>query len=487
MSQLKELLYGVNIDAVHGSTHVHIRNLRFNSSQVGLDDLFVAIKGATADGHQFIQDAINKGALVVVCEQFPQTEIGGITYVKVPDTKTALAIIAANFYENPAQKLYLVGVTGTNGKTTVSTLLYKLFTRLGYKCGLISTVKIAIGDKDLPATHTTPDVVQTNQLLAQMLDHGVTHCFMEVSSHGIHQRRVYGLDFDAAIFTNLSHDHLDYHKTFEAYRDTKKLLFDQLKKTAHAITNADDKNGAFMLQNTKAKKHTYALKSYADFKAKILENDFSGIKLKIDENELWVRLVGSFNAYNVLAVYSCAQALGEDAFSVLEAISALEAVEGRFQHFVSATGIHLIVDYAHTPDALENVLSTINDIRSNNETLYTIVGCGGNRDSEKRPIMAAIAAQNSNKVVLTSDNPRFESPETILEEMQKGIQPQFAAKVITITDRAQAIATACQMAQPGDILLIAGKGHEKYQEINGNRRPFDDFQQCKDELIKLEK
>lgn len=487
MSQLKELLYEVNIEAVHGSTHVHIRNLRFNSAQVGLDDLFLAIKGVTVDGHQYIQDAINKGALVIICEELPETEIGGITYVKVPDTKSALAVIASNFYGNPSKKLSLVGVTGTNGKTTVSTLLYKLFSKLGYTCGLISTVKIAIGKTDLPATHTTPDVLQTNRLLAQMLEQGVTHCFMEVSSHGIDQKRVHGLDFNAAIFTNLTHDHLDYHKTFKAYRDTKKILFDQLGKSAYAITNVDDKNGAFMLQNTKAKKYSYALKSYADFKAKILENDFSGIKLKIDENELWVRLVGSFNAYNILAVYSCAQALGEDAFSVLEAISTLEAVEGRFQHYVSATGIHLIVDYAHTPDALENVLSTINDIRTNNETLYTIVGCGGNRDSSKRPVMAAIAAENSNKVVLTSDNPRFESPEAILEDMQKGIQPHLAAKVITITDRAQAIATACQMAKSGDILLIAGKGHEKYQEVNGERRPFDDFQRCKDELLKLEK
>ena len=483
----KEILYKVAIESVTGSTDIAVDKIDFDSRKISDNDVFIAIRGAISDGHEFIEKAINSGAIAIVCDMLPQNLVAGITYVKVKDTNKALAFMAANYFGNPSKDLKLIGITGTNGKTTIASLLYQLFKKAGFKVGLLSTVKILVDDVEYKATHTTPDSITINKYLNEMNEVGVEYCFMEVSSHGIHQKRTEGLHFTGGVFTNLSHDHLDYHPTFAEYRDVKKSFFDNLSKTAFALSNIDDKNGAVMLQNTLAKKRTYALKSYADYKAQILENQLSGLLLKINDNEVWVRLIGTFNAYNLLAIYGTAIELGLEHFEVLRLLSELESVSGRFQFIVSEGKITAIVDYAHTPDALENVLKTINDIRTKNEQLITIVGCGGDRDKAKRPIMANIASTLSDKVIITSDNPRSEDPETIIAEMEKGVEPQNFKKTISITDRKQAIKTACQLAQPDDIILIAGKGHETYQEIQGVRYDFDDMQIVKEFLNQLNK
>lgn len=487
MSILKDILYKVTLDAVKGSTDVLVRNIHFNSRQVEVNDVFVAIKGSETDGHQYIEGAIKQGAIAVVCQVFPDTIKDDVTYIKVDDSSKALAVMAANYYGNPSENLKLVGVTGTNGKTTIASLLYQLFKKAGYKVGLLSTVKIMVDNTTYPATHTTPDSLTINKYLKTMSEEGVEFCFMEVSSHGIHQNRTLGLKFEGGIFTNLSHDHLDYHDTFAEYRDVKKRFFDQLPKTAFALTNGDDKNGSVMLQNTKAKTYTYALKSYADYKAQILENQFNGLLLKLNDNEVWVRLIGTFNAYNILAIFATAELLGLEKQETLRLISELESVSGRFQFMISDQKITAIVDYAHTPDALQNVLETINDIRTKNEEVITVVGCGGDRDKTKRPKMGHIASALSTKVVFTSDNPRSEVPETIIEDIEKGVEPQNFKKTLSIVDRKQAIKTACQLANPNDIILIAGKGHETYQEVKGERSDFDDFKIVKEFLKQLQK
>lgn len=487
MSTLKDILYRVSIDAVKGSTDVEINTIDFDSRKIVENDVFVAIRGTLSNGHDFIEKAINQGAIAIVCDTFPEIIVTGITYVKVKDTNAALAFMADNYYDNPSRNLKLVGITGTNGKTTVASLLYQLFKKAGYKVGLISTVRILVDEIEYKATHTTPDPLTINRFLKAMNEVGVEFCFMEVSSHGIHQKRTEGLHFAGGVFTNLSHDHLDYHDTFAEYRDVKKSFFDHLEKSAFALSNVDDKNGLVMLQNSAARKITYALKSYADYKAQILENQLSGLLLKINGNEVWVRLIGTFNAYNLLAIYGTAIELGLESFEVLRLLSELESVSGRFQFIISGQKITAVVDYAHTPDALENVLKTIGDIRTKNEQLITVVGCGGDRDKTKRPLMAGIAAALSDKVIITSDNPRTEDPEAIIADMEKGIEPQFYKKTISITDRKQAIKTACQLAEANDIILIAGKGHETYQEIQGVRYDFDDMQIVKEFLEQLNK
>ena len=487
MINLKEILWKVAIEAVNGSTDVAIEKMEFDSRKISENDVFIAIRGTISDGHDFIETAINKGAIAIICDTFPEIIISGITYIRVKDTNKAMAFMAANYFENPSQKLKLVGITGTNGKTTVASLLYQLFQKAGYKVGLLSTVKILVDTKEYKATHTTPDSITINQYLKEMVDEGVEYCFMEVSSHGIHQKRTEGLQFAGGVFTNLSHDHLDYHPTFSEYRDVKKSFFDNLPKTAFALSNSDDKNGSVMLQNTAARKLTYALKTYSDYKAQILENQLSGLLLKINDNEVWVRLIGTFNAYNLLAIYGTAVELGLESLEVLRLLSELESVSGRFQYIVSKGNITAIVDYAHTPDALENVLKTINDIRTKNEQLITVVGCGGDRDKTKRPIMADIAATLSDKLIITSDNPRTENPETIIAEMEQGVAPQNFKKTVSNSDRKQAIKAACQLAQANDIILIAGKGHETYQEINGVRHDFDDMKIVKEMLDQLGK
>jgi UDP-N-acetylmuramoyl-L-alanyl-D-glutamate--2,6-diaminopimelate ligase len=485
MSILKDILYKVAIESVTGSTEIAVNQLHFDSRKIEANDAFVAIRGTISDGHDFIEKAIGLGATVVICDTLPGNLSNGVTYVCVKDTNAALAFMAANFYDNPSRKLELIGITGTNGKTTIASLLYQLFKKAGFKVGLLSTVKILVDNEEHKATHTTPDSITINYFLNEMIVAGVEYCFMEVSSHGIHQKRTEALHFRGGIFTNLSHDHLDYHPTFAEYRDVKKSFFDHLPNTAFALTNSDDKNGTVMLQNTAARKLTYALKTYADYKAQILENQLSGLLLKVNGNEVWVKLIGTFNAYNLLAIYGTAVELGLDSFEVLRLMSELESVSGRFQYIVSNTNITAIVDYAHTPDALENVLNTINDVRTNNEQLITVVGCGGNRDTTKRPVMANIATELSDKVILTSDNPRNEEQEAIIHEMEKGVQAQNFKKVLSITDRLQAIKTACQLAQPNDIILIAGKGHETYQEIKGVRHDFDDMKNVKEILNQL--
>ena len=487
MSLLKDILYKVAIVEVTGNTNVEISAIDFDSRNVANGHAFVAIKGTLSDGHSYIDVAIKQGAVAVICEKLPEVLHDGITYVVVDNSNKALAYMASNFYENPSENLKLVGVTGTNGKTTVTSLLYQLFKKAGFKVGLLSTVKIMVDDKEYKATHTTPDSLTINRYLNEMNHAGVEFCFMEVSSHGIHLHRTTGLKFEGGVFTNLSHDHLDYHKTFAEYRDVKKSFFDNLSDKAFALVNADDKNGLVMLQNSKAKKLTYALKTYADYNAQILENQFGGLLLKINEAEVWTRLIGNFNAYNVLAIYATAELLGLEKEEVLRLISDLESVSGRFQYLISNKKITAIVDYAHTPDALKNVLETINSIRTKNESLITVVGCGGDRDKTKRPKMGHIASALSTKVIFTSDNPRSEEPEVILSEVEKGVEPQNFKKTLTIVDRAQAIKTACQMSQPNDIILIAGKGHETYQEIKGKRFDFDDFKIVSDYLKQLEK
>ncbi|MCW8897670.1 MAG: UDP-N-acetylmuramoyl-L-alanyl-D-glutamate--2,6-diaminopimelate ligase [Flavobacteriales bacterium] len=473
---LKDILYKTGIEELVGNTNIAIDKICFDSREVEDASLFVAVVGTATDGHQYINQTIEKGAVAIVCEHFPEQLHDGITYVKVKDSAAALGIIAANFYDNPSNELKLVGITGTNGKTTTATLLHELFVQLGYQVGLLSTVVNKIGNDAIPSTHTTPNAVELNKLLRKMVEAGCDYCFMEVSSHAIHQHRVTGVAFSGAVFTNITHDHLDYHKTFDEYIKAKKMFFDMLPENAFALVNKDDKNGMVMLQNTKAKPYTFALKSAADFTARILESGFSGMMLHIDKNEVWTKLIGGFNVYNLLSIYAVAVLLEQDKLNTLTAISNLNAVEGRFQYIKSQDNISGIVDYAHTPDALKNVLGTISEIRTNNETVITVVGCGGDRDKTKRPLMAQIACEYSNKVILTSDNPRSENPEQIINDMKAGVEPQHYKKVLSITNREEAIKTACMLAESNDIILVAGKGHEKYQEINGEKFPFDDLE-----------
>ena len=479
MKLLKDILYKVSVNAVYGDTNVKVAQVDFDSRKVVKDSLFVAQIGNSVDGHLYIDKAISLGATTIICEELPIRLEANITFIQVEDSSKTLAIIASNFYDNPSSKLKLIGVTGTNGKTTVASLLYQLLKKSGYKTGLLSTVQILVDTTVFNATHTTPDSVTINSYLHQMVLLGVDYCFMEVSSHGIHQKRTEGLEFAGGIFTNLSHDHLDYHVSFASYRDVKKSFFDSLPKTAFALTNLDDKNGNVMLQNTKARKRTYALKTLADYKAKIIEKSFSGTLISINDTEFWTKLIGNFNAYNLAAIIGVAYELGLEKIEILTIISQLESVSGRFEHLVSDNGVIAIVDYAHTPDALKNVLETINNIRTNNEKLITVIGCGGDRDKTKRPKMAHIASQLSTQAIFTSDNPRTENPETILEEMEEGVSAENLKKIITISDRRQAIKTACKFSEAGDILLIAGKGHENYQEISGERFHFDDLVEVK--------
>jgi UDP-N-acetylmuramoyl-L-alanyl-D-glutamate--2,6-diaminopimelate ligase len=485
MRLLTDILYKAGLEEIAGTTNVAVSSITFDSRKVKKDSLFIAVRGTTVDGHNFIDKAIEAGALAIICEEIPENKNEEITYVKVKNATYALGIIAANFYDNPSQKLKLVGVTGTNGKTTTVTLLYNLFKSLGNTVGLLSTVKNKIHNEEIPATHTTPDAIELNELLCKMVEKGCQYAFMEVSSHAIVQHRVTGIHFTGGVFTNITHDHLDYHKTFDEYIKAKKGFFDMLSEDSFALTNKDDANGMVMLQNTKATRVTYAIKSPADHKCRIIENHLSGLLLNIDNKEVWVKLIGTFNAYNVLAVYSVALLLKQDPTNILTALSTLNSVEGRFQYLKSESGIIGIVDYAHTPDALKNVLETIKGIRTGNEQVITLVGCGGDRDSAKRPIMAQIACKYSNKIILTSDNPRSEDPEEILNQMQKGIDPVEAKKTLRITDRREAIKTACSLAKQGDIILVAGKGHEKYQEIKGVKHPFDDFEILKETLKTL--
>lgn len=472
--KLENLIQATETISVHGNMHMEVSLLTYDSRNVSSGAVFFAVKGTQVDGHKFIEDVITKGASCIVCEILPNVLNQNVCYVQVSNTSVAMANMATCWYDYPSQKLKLVAVTGTNGKTTVATLLFKLFRSFGYHVGLLSTVQNQINENIIPSTHTTPDAIKINELLNQMVEAGCEYCFMEASSHAIDQHRVTGLHLAGAIFTNITHDHLDYHVTFDNYIKAKKKLFDNINGDAFTLTNKDDKNGAVMLQNTKAARYTYSLNSMADFKAKVIEADFSGMLVNINGDEAWFKLVGQFNAYNLLAVYGAAFLLGKDKLEIITHLSNLNAVNGRFDFMKSQEGVIAIVDYAHTPDALKNILDTINSIRSNNEQLITVVGCGGNRDAAKRPIMAQVATALSTKVIFTADNPRNENPETILDEMQKGVEPIHYKKTLRITDRKEAIKTAVSMANKGDIILVAGKGHENYQEINGVKHHFDD-------------
>jgi len=479
--KLKDLLYKVSIVKVIGTTDVEVLNIQFDSRKIVSGSLFVAVSGNITDGHKYIEDTILSGAKVIVVEEIPQNINNSITYIQVENSNESLGILASNLYNNPSERIKLIGVIGTNGKTTIVNLLHQLFGLLNVKSGMISTIHNKINDKVIPSTHTTPDALQINYLLHTMIEEGCEYCFMEVSSHAISQARVSGLDFIAGIFTNITQDHLDYHNTFAEYRDVKKSFFDSLSKSAFALVNKDDKNGIKMLETTKANQLSYSLKSVSDYKCKVLENQFDGMLLSINKVDVWVKLIGDFNAYNILSVYAVAKQFGYSDYKVLTALSLIETVEGRFE-CIQSGDITAIVDYAHTDDALRNVLSTINNIRTKTEELITVVGCGGDRDKVKRPLMAAVACKLSTQVILTSDNPRSESPKAIIEDMMKGLDPVQKKKVLVITDRRQAIKTACKLAKSKDIVLIAGKGHEKYQEINGEKFPFDDLEELKQSL-----
>ena len=474
MKKITDILYGVSLKQVLGSTDLDVSSVCFDSRQAQTGALFIAVRGTLSDGHQFINNAIDQGVVAIVCEIFPEHIHKGVSYFLVENSARALGLVASNFYDHPSSKLKLVGITGTNGKTTIATLLFQLFCDLGYKTGLLSTVQNQINGLIIPSTHTTPDPIALNSLLKDMVESGCDYCFMEVSSHAVAQHRIVGLAFSGAIFSNITHDHLDFHHTFDAYLKAKKTFFDTLQSNAFALTNIDDKNGMVMLQNTRAHKKSYGLKNIADFKAKIIENHFSGLLLNIENEEVWFKMVGSFNAYNLLAVYSAALLLEQDRTRVLTSLSRLSGAEGRFDFMISEAGIIGIVDYAHTPDAIQNVLNTIQDIRKGTEQVITVIGCGGDRDKSKRPLMAQVACDWSTKVVLTSDNPRSEAPEQIIKDMEAGVMPHNKKKTLSITDRKEAIRTACHLAKPGDIILVAGKGHEKYQETAGVKLPFDD-------------
>ena len=481
--KLKDLLY--NVDAkVQGSVDIDIDNLQFDSRKVGKGTLFVAQRGTKVDGHSYIDNAIGKGAVAVVCEEMPQETTKNVTYILVADSSKALGLMSANFYGHPSDQLKLIGITGTNGKTTTVTLLHSMFRMLGFHVGLVSTIVNKIDEEEVPTSHTTPDSLELNQLLRRMVDAGCQYCFMEVSSHSVVQERIAGLTFAGGIFSNITHDHLDFHKTMSAYIAAKQGFFNALPKTAWALTNIDDKNGMVMVQNTTAKVSTYSLQRMADFRCKVIEESIDGMQVEINGTELWSRLVGRFNAYNLLAIYSAAILCGAEQSEVCRLLSLLEPAPGRFQR-VSGHGITAIVDYAHTPDAVQNVISTINDIRGQRQQLITVVGCGGDRDKTKRPEMARIAAEGSDKLVLTSDNPRSENPDDILDDMEAGLTAEQLSHTVRITDRRQAIRTACTMAKEGDILLVAGKGHEKYQEINGVRTHFDDVEELEKELTTI--
>lgn len=482
MKLLRDILYKTNLQEVHGSTNAAITSITFDSRKVTKDSLFVAVRGVQSDGHGFIEKAIESGALAVVCESLPETLNPKVTYVRVTDSSMALGHMAANFYDQPSESLRLIGVTGTNGKTTTVTLLFQLFRAMGIKAGMFTTVRNMINNDELPSTHTTPDAIELNRMLKLMLDAGCKYVFMEVSSHSVVQHRITGLQFAGGVFTNITHDHLDYHGTFDAYIKAKKGFFDMLPSSAFALVNKDDANGAVMVQNTKALKRSFSVRSAADFHCKVLENQFSGLHLNMDGTEFWSKLIGSFNASNMLAVYATATLLAQDKMNVLTTLSTLGPVEGRFQYIRSESGVTAIVDYAHTPDALENVLKTIRDIRSGNETVITVVGCGGDRDKAKRPVMAKIACDLSNRVILTSDNPRSEDAGEIIDEMKVGVEPKHERGLLSVVDRKEAIRTAIALAKAGDIVLVAGKGHEKYQEIKGVKHPFDDMEILRESL-----
>jgi len=473
---LMEILFGVSIEEVIGTTVIPMAGLSFDSRKVSPDETFIAVKGSLSDGHRFIDQAIDRGAKSVICEDIPAKVRSGITYVKVANSQKALGIMAANYYHNPSHSLKLVGVTGTNGKTTIVTLLHTLFRLSGYGCAKLSTINNLINENVFDATHTTPDPLALNKFLRRAVDEGCEYAFMEVSSHAIDQHRIAGLNFAGGIFTNLTHDHLDYHKTFKAYLETKKKFFDNLPVHAFALSNGDDRNAQVMLQNTKARKLYYGIKGYYDYRGRILESHFHGSLLSVQDREVWVKLTGHYNASNIIAVYACASLLNLDEEEIILRLSELEPAEGRFNTLVSENKVIAIVDYAHSPDALENILDAINQMRTGNEQLITVIGAGGDRDREKRPLMAGIAANKSNRVILTSDNPRSEDPDTIIAEMQKGIDPTRIRFALAITNRKEAIKTACSLAKPNDIILVAGKGHEKYQEIAGVKHPFDDKQ-----------
>ena len=484
MKAVREILYKVNINKVIGDTGALIGNVVSDSREVIEEDLYIAINGVNVDGHKFINSAIKKGAICIVCEVLPNKLREGILYVVVESTRESIGIISSNYFSSPSSKLKLIGITGTNGKTTIATLLYSLYKTAGLKVGLISTVINYVDGKEIDSTQTTPDSLTINKLLYQMVEEGIQYCFMEVSSHGIEQRRISGLKFAGGIFSNLTHDHLDYHNSFEDYRDVKKDFFDNLPNTAFSLVNKDDKNGKYMAQNTKSKIFTYGLKTYADYKIKILESSLEGMLLKINESEFWSNLSGKFNAYNLLAVFSTASILGMPFSETLQLMSMLKNVKGRFE-YLKLNNITAIVDYAHTPDALKNIINSINEIKTNKESLITIIGCGGNRDKSKRPVMGDIASSLSSKVIFTSDNPRNESPEKIIQDMVSGVKPLNSVKTISIANRKEAIKTACQLAKSNDIILIAGKGHEKFQEINNKKHLFDDYKVVKECLTKM--
>ncbi|MBI9066939.1 MAG: UDP-N-acetylmuramoyl-L-alanyl-D-glutamate--2,6-diaminopimelate ligase [Salinivirgaceae bacterium] len=480
MTKLKNILKNISFELLSGSLDSDFNNILFDSRLVESGDLFVAVSGFQVDGHKFIDGAIAKGATIIVCEEFTGKLDANLTVLKVEDSASALGILASNYYGNPSEQLKLVGITGTNGKTTTVTLLHELFIKLGYKAGLLSTIENKIHNIQVPATHTTPDPVQLNKLLARMVTEGCDYCFMEVSSHSAHQQRIVGLKFAGGIFSNITQDHLDYHKTFAEYIKAKKIFFDGLSSDAFALINSDDKNGKIMIQNTSAKKFSYGLKTMANFKGKVLESHMDGMLVSFDQTEIWTRFIGGFNAYNLLSVYACAILLDQDKTQVVEALSNLQTVNGRFQYIKSTDGKTAIVDYAHTPDALENVLNTIREIREGDKRIISVVGAGGNRDKTKRPLMASIAAKLSDQVILTSDNPRNENPEDIIEDMKAGVLPPYNKRLLVITNRKEAIKTACTFANSGDIILVAGKGHETYQEINGVKHHFDDTEVIKE-------
>jgi len=483
MKALADLLLNVNVTQIQGVTDIIISGITYDSREVKAGSMFFAVKGTRVDGHSFITQVIQNGAVAIVCETLPESISNKVIYIQVDDSSYASGVMASNWFDNPSKRLKLVGITGTNGKTTTVTLLFNLFRELGYHTGLLSTILNQVDDEIIPSTHTTPDSIHLNQLLNHMAEKGCSYCFMEVSSHAIVQNRIAGLIFAGGIFSNITHDHLDFHKTFDEYLKAKKRFFDELPSTAFALTNVDDRNGLVMLQNTKAARHTYSFQKMADFKGRIIEAPLDGLHLELDGNELWCRLVGRFNGYNMMAVYAASVLLEQDPLEVLTILSNLESVEGRFDYIKSPQGIIGIVDYAHTPDALQNVLETINQLRTGTEMLITVVGCGGDRDKAKRPVMARIAARLSDKVILTSDNPRSEMPEQIIAEMLSGVEKEFARNVQTITDRHDAIRIACAMSRDNDVILIAGKGHEKYQEVKGVKHPFDDKEILKKYLL----
>jgi UDP-N-acetylmuramoyl-L-alanyl-D-glutamate--2,6-diaminopimelate ligase len=487
MKLLQDILFKARIQHVHGSTNIAVEQVTMDSRMVRSMSLFVAVKGTLSDGHQYIQKAIESGAVAIVCEQLPEQLHEGISYVQVANSAEALGYIACNFFDNPSESLKIVAVTGTNGKTTTATLMHGLARRLHIKAGLLSTVVNKINDQEIASTHTTPDAVALNALLAEMVKTGCTHCFMEASSHALHQHRMTGIKISGALFTNITHDHLDYHGTFNEYIKAKKILFDQLGSSAFAIVNLDDRHAEVMLQNCRARHKTMALQTMADYKARVIENGFHGLHLNIDQQEVYTQLIGGFNAYNLLAVYAAFRELGFEKMDVLTELSSMQAPAGRFQYIQTPQGITAVVDYAHTPDALLNVLKTIADIRTGNEQIITLVGCGGDRDKTKRPEMAKIAAEWSNRVILTSDNPRSEEPDAIIQDMKRGLDSVLMKKTLAVTDRREAIKLACTLAQTGDIILVAGKGHEKYQEIKGVRHDFDDFAIVNQTLQLLEK